>query len=182
MPTSGKSSGGKGGRRARSAPSSPPPARKRAAATSSTSSTDRIAVGVIRKAHGIRGEASVEIWTDSADRFDELREVTLVAPGERAMRDATIESSRAHGGRGLMKFCCCNSLEERRVLKKWWMGIPESDVRGREEEQYFLHDLAGVALVDSDGRKRGGVKEAYEGGGGVLLSVARPNGEFEVPF
>ena len=31
-----------------------------------------IALGVIRKAHGVRGEASVEAWTDSVERFTEL--------------------------------------------------------------------------------------------------------------
>ena len=33
----------------------------------------RIAVGVIRKPHGVRGEASVESWTNSLDRFNALR-------------------------------------------------------------------------------------------------------------
>jgi ribosomal 30S subunit maturation factor RimM len=45
-----------------------------------------------------------------------------------------------------------------------------------------VHDLAGLTLIDSDGRERGVVKEAYEGGGGILLSVKGPRGEFEVPF
>ena len=124
----------------------------------------------------------MEIWTDSADRFDELLEVTLVAPGERATRDATIESSRAHGGRSLVKFRGINSPEELRELQNWTIEIPESEARELEEGEYFLHDLAGLTLVDSDGRVRGVVKEAYEGGGGVLLSVKGPNGEFEVPF
>ena len=39
---------------------------------SSAKSGERIAVGIIRKAHGVRGEASIEPWTDSADRFEEL--------------------------------------------------------------------------------------------------------------
>ncbi|HWS73457.1 MAG TPA: 16S rRNA processing protein RimM, partial [Thermoanaerobaculia bacterium] len=65
---------------------------------------DRIAVGVIRKAHGVRGEASVEPWTDSVDRFAELKSVTLVAPDERSTRPATIEAVRFHANRALIKF------------------------------------------------------------------------------
>ena len=42
--------------------------------------SERIAVGIIRKAHGVRGEASIEPWTDSADRFEELEAVTLSRP------------------------------------------------------------------------------------------------------
>ena len=124
----------------------------------------------------------MEIWTDSADRFDELGDVILVAPDERATREATIESSRAHAGRSLVKFRGINSPEELRELQNWTIEIPESEARELEEDEYFLHDLAGLTLVDGDGRERGVVKEAYEGGGGILLSVRGPNGQFEVPF
>ena len=58
-------------------------------------SGDRIALGIIRKAHGVRGEASVEPWTDSPERFTELRRVTLVSPDESSTRDAAIETRRA---------------------------------------------------------------------------------------
>jgi 16S rRNA processing protein RimM len=144
--------------------------------------SDRIAVGVIRKPHGIRGEANVEPWTDSLDRFAELRSVTLAAPDEVSTRTATIETSRAHGGRALVKFNGIESPEDIRALQGWTIEIPRSEARTLGEDEYFLHDLAGLTLVDRDGRRRGVVKEAYEGGGGVLLNVEGPNGEFEVPF
>ncbi len=124
----------------------------------------------------------MEIWSDSADRFAALREVTLVAPDESATREAIIDSSRAHAGRSLVKFSGIDSPEQLRDLQNWTIEIPESEARELGEDEYFLHDLAGLTLFDSDGRERGLVKEAYEGGGGVLLSVAGPNGEFEVPF
>ena len=113
---------------------------------------DRIALGIIRKAHGVRGEASVEPWTDSFERFAEIRAVKLVSPDEQHVRDATIE-------------------------------IPESEARAREADQYFLHELIGLRIVDASGSERGEVIDAYEGGGGVLLNVKRADGkEYEVPF
>jgi 16S rRNA processing protein RimM len=148
-----------------------------------TSSESRIAVGVIRRAHGVRGEASVELWTDSAERFEELEAVTLVSPDERSTRQATIESSRAHGDRVLVKFAGIGSPEELAGLHNWTIEIPESEARSLEENEYFLHDLVGLSVVDSEGKTYGTVDEAYEGGGGVLLSVKRPDGTtFEVPF
>ncbi len=124
----------------------------------------------------------MEIWTDSVERFDELHTVTLVSPDEKATREATIESTRAHAGRSLVKFTGINSPEELRGLQNWTVEIPESEARQLEDDEYFLHDLAGLTLVDAEGRERGVVKEAYEGGGGILLSVRGPKGEFEVPF
>lgn len=143
----------------------------------------RIAIGVIRKAHGVRGEASVEPWTDSVARFHEIDSVTLVSPDERDSRDARVESVREHHGRALIKFAGIESPEALRALQNWTIEIPEEDARKLEEDEYFLHDLPGLTLVDADGKERGVVLEAYEGGGGILLNVRRPDGkEFEMPF
>jgi len=143
----------------------------------------RIAIGVIRKAHGVRGEASVEPWTDSPARFEEVESVTLVSPDDRDTRDVRIESVREHLGRALVKFAGIESPEELRALHGWTIEIPEDQARELEEDEYFLHDLTGLTLVDADGRERGVVTDAYEGGGGLLLSVRRPDGKvFEMPF
>jgi 16S rRNA processing protein RimM len=136
----------------------------------------------VRKAHGVHGEASVELWTDSVERLSNLRDVTLVSPDETSIRETRIETVRAHTGRALVKFEGLNSPEELRDVQNWTIEIPESEARELGEDEYFLHDLVGLVLVDADGRERGVVQEAYEGGSGILLSVKGPNGEFEVPF
>lgn len=142
----------------------------------------RIAVGVIRKAHGVRGEASVELWTDSADRFDDLQAVELVSPDEKEARSARIESVRSHLGRALVKFAGIEAPEDLRDLQNWTIEIPETEARQLDEGEYFLHDLIGLTLVDAGGRSHGVVKGTEEGGGGILLTVEGPGGRFDVPF
>jgi 16S rRNA processing protein RimM len=143
----------------------------------------RIAVGVIRKAHGVRGEASVEPWTDSLDRFDDLESVTLVSPDEAQTRETAVESVRIHAGRALLKFAGIETPEDVQQLHNWTVEIPESEARELEADEYFLHDLVGLTLIDAEGRERGVVTDVYEGGGGLLLNVKRGDGkEFEVPF
>ncbi len=144
---------------------------------------DRIAVGVIRKAHGVRGEASVEPWTDDLDRFDDLESVTLVAPDDSQTREVAVESVRIHAGRALMKFSGIDAPEVVQTLHNWTVEIPEEEARELGEDEYFLHDLIGLTLIDAEGRERGVVTDSYEGGGGILLNVKRPDGkEFELPF
>jgi 16S rRNA processing protein RimM len=143
----------------------------------------RIAVGIIRKAHGVRGEASIEPWTDSLERFEDLNAVTLVAPDDAETREVRIESLRFHAGRALLKFAGIDSPEAVQLLHGWTVEIPEAQARALDEDEYFLHDLAGLTLIDAEGRERGVVTEAYEGGAGVLLSVKRADGRtFELPF
>jgi 16S rRNA processing protein RimM len=144
---------------------------------------DRIAVGIIRKAHGVRGEASVEPWTDAVDRFDELERVTLVSPDDKSTREVEVVGVRIHAGRALLKFAGIDSPEEVQTLHNWTVEIPEDEARELEEDEYFLHDLIGLTLIDAEGKERGVVTESYEGGGGILLNVKRPDGkEFELPF
>ena len=144
---------------------------------------NRIAVGVIRRAHGVRGEASIEPWTDSVERFTELESVTLVSPDEKNLRETTIESVREHGERALVKFAGVETPEDVQSLQNWTVEIPEDEARALEEDEYFLHDLVGLTLFDAEGRERGVVTEVYEGGGGVLLHVRRADGrEFDLPF
>jgi 16S rRNA processing protein RimM len=143
----------------------------------------RIAIGVVRKAHGVRGEASIEPWTDSIDRLAGLASVTLVSPDEKKTRETRIESVREHGERALMKFAGIESPEDVQTIQNWTLEIPEDQARELEEDEYFLHDLVGLTLFDAEGRERGVVTEVYEGGGGVLLNVKRGDGrEFELPF
>ncbi len=142
----------------------------------------RIAVGVIRKPHGIRGEASVEPWTDDVERFDELKSVTLVAPGDSSTREVTIESARPHGDRVLVKIEGLETPEAVELLRNWTIEIPESEAKVLEENEYFLHDLIGLTLIDAEGRERGKVVNIAEGGGGLLLEVQRGKHRFDVPF
>jgi 16S rRNA processing protein RimM len=144
---------------------------------------NRIAVGVIRKAHGLRGEASVEPWTDSPDRFEDLDAVTLVSPDEAQTRETRVETVRNHAGRALVKFAGIETPEAVQLLQGWSVEIPEEQARALEEDEYFLHDLPGLTLVDAEGRERGVVTEVFEGGGGILLGVKRADGRtFELPF
>jgi 16S rRNA processing protein RimM len=145
-------------------------------------SGDRIALGIIRKAHGVRGEASVEAWSDSPERFSDVASVTLVSPDEASARDAAIESVRIHAGRALVKFAGIESPEEVQLLQNWTVEVPSSQARKLDEDEYFLHDLVGLTLIDSDGVARGKVIEIEETGGGVLLVVQGPRGKFDVPF
>jgi 16S rRNA processing protein RimM len=144
-------------------------------------SGDRIALGIIRKAHGVRGEASVEAWSDSPERFSDVSAVTLVSPDESSTRDTTIESVRIHAGRALVKFAGIDSPEEVQLLQNWTVEVPSSQARKLDDDEYFLHDLVGLTLMEN-GSPRGKVIDIEETGAGVLLVVEGLRGKFDVPF
>lgn len=144
---------------------------------------DLVAVGIIRRPHGIRGEMSVEPLTDSPERFAQLDQVWLVAPDGTASREARIESSRAHKDRGLVKLAGIETPEQVRELAGWTLEIHPTEVRALDPDEYFLHDLPGLEVEAPDGRRVGVVRAVSEGGAGFLLTVEKHGGgAFEVPF
>lgn len=147
-----------------------------------TDERDLIALGIIRKAHGVRGEASVELFSDDLDRMDDVDAVVLVSPDEKTRREAVVENVRVHSGRLLVKFEGIDSPEALGELRNWTVEVDEEEARQLDEDEYYLHDLAGLALVDREGRTRGVVKEAYEGGAGILLEVEHEGRTYDVPF
>ncbi len=145
---------------------------------------DRIAVGVIRKPHGVRGELSVEPWTPDQERFANLRTVWLVAPEDASIRRAEIENVRYHGERILVKFAGLDSPEDVGHLREWTIEIPTDEARALEDDEYFLHDLIGLAVVTEDGHTVGTVTNTLEAGAGPLLLEVTQNdgGKFDLPF
>lgn len=143
-----------------------------------------ITLGIIRKAHGVRGEASVETWTRSADRFLDLKEVFLQSPDSLQIQEVSIESVRLHGGRALVKFREVDSPEDLRRYYEWTVAIDERDAIKLGADEYFLHDLVGLRVIETGtGREVGTTESADEGASGALLSVRRPDGGvFDLPF
>lgn len=151
--------------------------------TPPVSPDELIAVGLVRRSHGVRGEMSVEPLTDTPERLTELEVLWLVSPDRSRTRRARVESARFHKDRALLKLEGIDSPEAVRGFQLWTLEIAPEEARELEENEYFLHDLVGMEVVAPDGRRIGTVSDAGEGGGGILLAVKRPGGgEFDLPF
>lgn len=148
-----------------------------------SSPADRIAIGIIRRAHGVRGEASVEPWTDDPSRFEQLDQVLLVSPEETEWEEARIVRARLHHQRVLVTFASIQTPEQVRAHQNWTIEIPASAARPLEEGEHFVHDLLGLQVVDSTGTGLGEIVDVIEGGGGLLLVVERADGtRWDLPF
>lgn len=149
----------------------------------SSGELDLIAVGIVRKPHGVRGEASVEPWTDDLARFDDLERVFLVSPDRRTIRETALRTFRPHSGRALLGLEGIDSPEQVDRIREWTVEIPASEARALDEGEVFLHDLVGLMLFEESGRELGTVSDVSEGGGGLLLRVNTVDGRrADVPF
>lgn len=142
----------------------------------------QLVVGRIGRAHGIKGEVTVEVRTDEP----ELR----LAPGATLATEPpetgplTIDTGRVHSGRLLLSFAGVTDRTGAELLRNTLL-IAEVDPRERPEspEEFYDHQLIDCEVVTGEGTVVGRITEVAHPPGQDLLIVATPGGgETLIPF
>lgn len=142
----------------------------------------QLIVGRIGRPHGIRGEVTVEVRTDEPE--------TRLAPGQVLRTDPesagplTVEAAHWHSGRLLLAFA---GTEDRSAAEKLRgvllvIDVPE-DARPADPEEFYDHQLIGLAVVTVDEEPVGEVIEILHLPAQDVFAVRRPDGrEVLIPF
>jgi 16S rRNA processing protein RimM len=134
----------------------PPSARDTAPWWTSKTEVDEptVVVGVVTGVHGLRGDVSVQNRSDNPDRW---------APGGTVLREdgtvLTIESSRRHGRRLLVKFAGIADRNAAERIRGTVLVVPESWLPDLAEGEWWAHQLEGCEVRTASGRVLGVVKE-----------------------
>ncbi|KQV17829.1 MULTISPECIES: ribosome maturation factor RimM [unclassified Kitasatospora] len=142
----------------------------------------QLVVGKIGRAHGIRGDVSVEVRTDEPELRLGPGAVLLTDPA--TVGPLTIESGKVHSGRLLLRFAGVNDRNAAEALRGT-MLIAEIDPEDRPDdpEEFYDHQLIGLDVVLLDGTLVGELSEVVHLPYQDLLTVTRPDGtEVLVPF
>ena len=144
----------------------------------------RLVVARVGRAHGIRGEVTVELRTDvPEERF--LPGVRLHLTGERALQgpDAlTVSTVRDHNGTLLLGF---EEVLDRTAAEGLRGTLLEADVpdESGEPDAWYDHQLVGLRVLDPAGAELGEVVAVEHPPAQDLLVVRRPDGARRlVPF
>jgi 16S rRNA processing protein RimM len=140
-----------------------------------------VTVGRIGRAHGIRGEVSVEIRTDSPDlRF--VAGVQLTTEPDRA-GPLTIQQTRWHSGRLLVRFDGIADRSGAEALRGVLLLTEvDADERPTDPDEYFDHQLLGLRAVTAHGDDVGEVTDVLHLPDQDLLVIGRVDTEVLVPF
>ena len=140
-----------------------------------------IAIALIVKVRGIRGEVSAELLTDFPQRFSSTTRVQVALPGMQYQE--VIESARFHQGRVLLKFRGRERPEQVRELVGGEVQIPLEERMPLPEDSFYESDLLDLR-IEQQGRRLGIVVELFRTGSeGVNLVVRTGNdGELMIPL
>jgi 16S rRNA processing protein RimM len=139
-----------------------------------------LAVGRIRRPHGLYGDVAADIETDFPDRLEAGCEVAIgVTAPERLL---TVHQVRFHKGAWLLGFVGIRTVDEVDALRNQWMFLPEQPRESLPENYFYEHELLGCRCRDAAGKDLGEVVALTPGGGGMLLEVRTSGGDVLVPF
>jgi 16S rRNA processing protein RimM len=137
----------------------------------------RLVVGRVLRPHGVRGELAVEVLSDAPDRFSPGAELAAGDPdGPGPLRPVTVTAARLHLGRLLLRLEGVEDRDAAGGLRGALLSIPAEDARPLADDEYWPHQLVGLAVVDRQGRERGRVADVLPGAAHDLLAVALPAG------
>lgn len=113
-----------------------------------------VAVGRITRAHGVQGELAVLVISEVPGRFADGETVWLEDG-----RTLTIESSRPHKDRLLVRFREVQTREQAEALQRALLVVPESLSPELPEGSWWDHRIVGLALETDTGRALGTVRD-----------------------
>ncbi|MBT8461835.1 MAG: ribosome maturation factor RimM [Gemmatimonadetes bacterium] len=144
---------------------------------------EEIVVARVRNAHGLDGEVLVELLTGDPDDVFAVDRVLRVSGGrERGPGRLTLKGARRHKGGLLLRFQEVSDRTAAERLQGRELAVPQEELRQLEEDEFFLHDLVGYAVVRVSGEPVGDVVTSYETGAQLLLGVSAGGDEILIPF
>ena len=139
----------------------------------------RLLVGRIGKAHGILGEATIEVRTDDAATRFALGATVETDKG----KSLTIDSVRVHNGILLLGF---EGITDRNGIESFRDTLlyaeVDIDAPGEDEDDYHVLQLIGCVANLEDGTKFGEVTDVLNLPGQDVLAIQTSSGEVLVPF
>ena len=142
-----------------------------------------VVVGRVAKAHGITGELSIDVRTDSPELRFALGQKIQAKLRDGTSRSLTVSAARPHAGRLLVRFEEVVTRDVAESLRgTLLLGSTDDLPPISDPDEFYDHELEGLTAELVDGTKIGTVKEILHGPGGELLVVIRDSGEALIPF
>lgn len=135
-----------------------------------------VAVAVLGRTRGNRGELTAVDLSGRPGRLESLREVWLFGDGSQH----EVEAVWFHDGRPILKFRNIDSIGEAEALVGAEVRVPASERAPLEPGEFYQDDLIGCEVVErATGESLGRVARFLEHGGAGLLET---EGGLLIPF
>jgi 16S rRNA processing protein RimM len=143
---------------------------------------ERILVGAIAGAHGVRGQVKIKSFTDDPAAVAAYGPVTDES-GRRSFRLTLTGAAQASNGMVIARIDGVSDRDGAEALKGLRLYVARAALPPTDEGEYYRADLIGLRAERRDGAAYGRVVDVQNYGAGDLLEIERADGETEyLPF
>ena len=119
---------------------------------------ETLVIGMITKAHGIRGEVKVMPLTDDLKRFKKLKSVLIDG------KEVVVEGVKLQSAKAILKLEGFDKIEDTVVLRDKYISVVREEAVELEEGEYYVADLIGCMVFDENGLQLGKIYDVISTG------------------
>ncbi|PKK38633.1 16S rRNA processing protein RimM [Clostridiaceae bacterium JG1575] len=129
---------------------------------------EHMVIGCVGKPHGVRGEVKIIPRTDDLRRFRKLRYVII---GE---TEYDVEFVKLQADRAILKLQGMEKPEDLLPLRDLDVMVRREDAVKKKPGEYFIDELKGLAVEDTNGEALGVVYEVLTTGANDVYWIKEP--------
>ena len=126
-------------------------------------------IGKVAGTHGLKGTLRVFPTTEDPSRFELLKEFIIENKGKQ--ETFHIEKIAYHKKFVLVTVKELKDINEAELYKGAGIWIPEEQALPLEENEYYMRDLYGLAVVTEEGEELGALADIYETGANDVYAI-----------
>lgn len=126
-----------------------------------------LAIGYLRRPHGVSGEIIMDLHTDFPDRVKSGRKIYIGDKHEAA----TFDTVRIHGDSMLISMKGYDTPETVGRFRNQWVYVKAKDVPPLPEGQHYKYEYIDLDVIDDNGNALGKIAEILETGANDVYVV-----------
>jgi 16S rRNA processing protein RimM len=140
---------------------------------------ERVLLGAVIGAHGIKGEVRVKTFTLSPDTLGAYGPLTT--DDGRRLQVGALRAGKP--GEAVVRFEGVADRNAAEALKGRQLFVPRDALPAPEADEFYHADLVGLAVEDSSNTALGRVRALHNFGAGDVMEIETPSGATEfIPF
>lgn len=139
-----------------------------------------ICIGIVKSAHGVRGEMKLFPLTDAPEYYRAVEEVVLAT--KNGLTVHPVQKLQMVGRFWQLALKDISDRTAAELLKGAEVLLDKDALKPLEGDEYFQHELIGCTVETVDGKNVGQVTHIMETGANDVLEVATQNGTAMIPL
>jgi 16S rRNA processing protein RimM len=143
-----------------------------------TASPESLALGVLGRPHGVRGELVFRAFNPEGAQISEMNlPLAVELRRSKESRPATVSAARPFKDGALVRLEGVATREEAAAMTGYELRVPRAHLPALAEDECYTDDLIGCAVFDLEGRSRGRVTAIFWNGSHDVLTVVDEAGQ-----